>query len=132
MNRLRKLVLSAPNRSEQEYMLQNASIVLGRGAASDIELNDEKASRSHARVEHPKVSRRHAQIERVGDGYRVRDLGSTNGTWLDSRRIEEQTLTGSETIFGATAFHLLLPALPHRETEKLRRRRLFSEDGGDL
>lgn len=34
------------------------------------------------------VSRRHAQIERRDGGYRLKDLGSTNGTYLNGERIE--------------------------------------------
>ncbi len=33
------------------------------------------------------VSRRHAEIRQVGDGYTVADLGSSNGTWLNGKRI---------------------------------------------
>jgi diguanylate cyclase (GGDEF)-like protein len=35
------------------------------------------------------ISRRHCQLE-VGEGVRVRDLGSTNGTWLNGRELAPQ------------------------------------------
>lgn len=39
----------------------------------------------------PKVSRRHARVELVDGRVLVDDLGSTNGTWLNDRRIAEVT-----------------------------------------
>ncbi len=33
------------------------------------------------------VSRRHAEIRRTRDGYTITDLKSTNGTWVNGRRI---------------------------------------------
>ena len=42
-----------------------------------------------ARRLHPylTVSRRHAEIRRAPDGYRIRDLGSTNGTFVNGMRL---------------------------------------------
>lgn len=40
----------------------------------------------------PTVSRFHAELEPRGDGIRVRDLDSTNGTFLGGARIQEATL----------------------------------------
>ncbi|MCL4289309.1 MAG: PD40 domain-containing protein [Thermoleophilia bacterium] len=53
-----------------------------------------------------KISRRHAQLEAVGDGrYLVRDLGSTNGTFVNGQRISAPVLLqgGEELRFGDTA-----------------------------
>ncbi len=36
------------------------------------------------------VSRRHLMVRRVGDGYEVMDLDSTNGTWVNEQRLEPQ------------------------------------------
>jgi pSer/pThr/pTyr-binding forkhead associated (FHA) protein len=38
------------------------------------------------------VSRRHAEISRTADGIVLRDLGSTNGTFVDGQRITHQVL----------------------------------------
>jgi len=38
-------------------------------------------------VDHPQVSRRHAVITRVQGGFEVRDLGSTNGTFVNGARV---------------------------------------------
>jgi predicted component of type VI protein secretion system len=38
------------------------------------------------------VSRRHAVIRPVQEGLEVQDLGSTNGTWVNDRRVEGPTV----------------------------------------
>ena len=40
-------------------------------------------------VDDPQVSRRHAELSAEPDGVRVKDLGSTNGTWWQGSRITE-------------------------------------------
>lgn len=60
-------------------------VTLGR-AGSDIELDN------------PVVSRRHAVIERVAGGLWLRDLGSTNGTFVDGRRVGRQQLSPGAVI----------------------------------
>ena len=51
----------------------------------------------------PSVSRAHAVVEIGGADARVRDLGSTNGTFVNGRRIESGTLRdGDELRFGNT------------------------------
>src|SRR6266545_4416117 len=40
------------------------------------------------RVDDPKVSRRHAEVAWTEGGWVLRDLGSSNGTYLDGERVE--------------------------------------------
>ncbi|QDV32585.1 FHA domain-containing protein [Tautonia plasticadhaerens] len=42
-------------------------------------------------VDRPTVSGRHCRLERIGGGYRVEDLGSTNGTFVNGRLINRLT-----------------------------------------
>ncbi|GAB4130750.1 MAG: hypothetical protein Fur0041_00250 [Bacteroidia bacterium] len=57
-------------------------VVIGRSADCDVVLN------------HSSVSRRHAAIERLSDGsFRVKDLNSLNGTYLNGKK-----LTGAEKV----------------------------------
>ncbi|MFP5255604.1 MAG: FHA domain-containing protein [Acidimicrobiia bacterium] len=44
------------------------------------------------------VSRRHAEIRQVGDTYRVVDVGSLNGTYLNRERVEEAELTDGDEV----------------------------------
>jgi DNA-binding NtrC family response regulator len=58
-------------------------------------------------VDDPKVSRRHCSLEAVPGGVAVRDLGSTNGTFVDAARIKEATFPlGSIVRIGDTALDI--------------------------
>src|SRR3954454_6256458 len=60
----------------------------------------------------PEVSRRHAAIRRSGDGVAIEDLGSTNGTFVNDRRITGVVvLSDGDTVrFGNTVWRLRAPA----------------------
>lgn len=56
-----------------------------------------RAGDSDVVIESAGVSRAHARIERIGDGFRLRDLGSSNGTWLNGQRVEHHLLRDGDT-----------------------------------
>jgi pSer/pThr/pTyr-binding forkhead associated (FHA) protein len=58
-----------------EFAVDRPSVRLGRGSGSDFVLQDTQASRQHA------------EISQQGDQYFIRDLGSTNGTFVNGQRI---------------------------------------------
>jgi predicted Zn finger-like uncharacterized protein len=64
----------------QIFQIAKSRTVIGR-SGSDIVLDD------------PESSRQHAAIEIIGDTAILRDLGSTNGTFVDLERIEQVALT---------------------------------------
>lgn len=64
------------------------------------------------------VSGRHAEIEAAGDGFRVRDLDSTNGTYVDGQRISEMVVQPPCTIQLGTGGPELLLTLEHRPAEE--------------
>ncbi len=64
----------------QIYQITKSRTTLGRSGA-DINLDD------------PEASRQHAALEILGETAILRDLGSTNGTFLDLERIDQQVLT---------------------------------------
>lgn len=68
-----------------EYPLPAGATRLGRGADADI------------RIEDAGVSRYHADII-VGSHVLIRDLGSTNGTYVDGVRVKERGLHDGDTI----------------------------------
>jgi len=49
-------------------------------------------------LENPQVSRQHAVIDRAGGRHVLRDVGSTNGTFVNGQRISEHTLTPGDVI----------------------------------
>ena len=55
---------------------QKTQLTIGRDPSNDVVLDT------------PAISRYHAQVERVGQRYRVRDLRSSNGTFVNGERIE--------------------------------------------
>jgi predicted Zn finger-like uncharacterized protein len=63
----------------QIFQITKTRTILGRSGA-DINLDD------------PEASRQHAAVDILGDHAIVRDLGSTNGTFVDMERIEQQVL----------------------------------------
>jgi pSer/pThr/pTyr-binding forkhead associated (FHA) protein len=44
------------------------------------------------------VSRRHAELNRDGETFRIRDLGSLNGTYVNRRRIESTVLQDDDEV----------------------------------
>jgi predicted component of type VI protein secretion system len=46
----------------------------------------------------PKVSRRHCRIEPVAQGWRLTDLSSSNGTWVDHKQVGELLLRDGDQI----------------------------------
>jgi hypothetical protein len=67
----------------QIFQITKTRTVIGR-SGSDINLED------------PEASRQHAALEIVGDVALIRDLDSTNGTWIDLERIDQQQLSNQQ------------------------------------
>src|SRR5499427_6140452 len=69
----------------------------------------------------PKVSRRHAELAITTEGIRIKDLGSTNGTWWQGTRIGEVVVPAGATVqFGATPVRIAAsdaPSLPPSERD---------------
>jgi pSer/pThr/pTyr-binding forkhead associated (FHA) protein len=63
-----------------DISLDRAVVVVGRHRWCDV------------RIASPQVSRRHCCLALDRDGVLVRDLGSTNGTLINGRRVEEGVL----------------------------------------
>ncbi|MEV7244885.1 MULTISPECIES: DUF1707 and FHA domain-containing protein [unclassified Streptomyces] len=66
------------------------------------------------RLNHDTVSRVHAELRRQGGMWILRDLGSTNGTTVNGRRVTGAVVVreGDQVAFGRTAFRLAA----HRDT----------------
>ncbi|MEJ7602427.1 MAG: FHA domain-containing protein, partial [Kofleriaceae bacterium] len=97
-------VLGQADEPQRPVAVGARPIVVGAHASCDLVLDDLK------------VSRRHAEIAVVTDGIRIKDLGSTNGTWWQGTRIGEVVVpAGSSVRFGETPVRISAadaPSLP--------------------
>ena len=81
-------------------------VIQGRDQGSRFQLEESVHSigRTHShsiRLHDTEVSRNHAELVRRGDAYLVRDLGSSNGTFVNGRLVAEQPLvTGDQVQVG--------------------------------
>jgi FHA domain len=79
------LVLLAEGR-ELDRIIKDRFLI-GRGKHCDLVINSGK------------VSREHAAITREGPAYFIEDLGSSNGTWFDKRRISRRQIQDGDEYF---------------------------------
>ncbi len=79
-------VVESGPKAGSRYGLEAPVTTIGRHGAADILLDDVT------------VSRRHVEVERVGDRYVVRDVGSLNGTYLNRLRIESAELDDGDEL----------------------------------
>jgi len=65
-----------------------------------------RAPGNHRVVDHPTVSRQHATIKLEGEEYRVYDLGSGNGTFVQDQRVRDPIVLqdGEMVRFGEVEF----------------------------
>lgn len=68
------------------YLLDTDTVTAGRHPESDIFLDDFT------------VSRRHAEFLREGNSFRVRDVGSLNGTYVNMDRIDDVLLQNGDEV----------------------------------
>lgn len=79
------VVLRGPNAGSR-YRIDAEVTMAGRHPDSEIFLDDVT------------VSRRHAEIIRGPQGFRVRDTGSLNGTYVNRDRVEEASLSNGDEL----------------------------------
>lgn len=93
-----RLVYRSVEGLETEFVLE-AETTIGRHPRNSVRLHDRE------------VSKEHAVIERRADGFHLRDLGSSNGTFLNNKRTREAKLAdGDELTFGSMILTLRIPS----------------------
>jgi pSer/pThr/pTyr-binding forkhead associated (FHA) protein len=85
--RIPRLIIHTPEKTWEIRLKDQESWTIGRTPENDII------------IDHQKVSRHHARIERQADQFLIRDLGSTNGTYLGKQPIQTHTLRHADTLF---------------------------------
>jgi pSer/pThr/pTyr-binding forkhead associated (FHA) protein len=68
------------------YELSNETLTIGRSADNHLVVDDAT------------VSGHHAVIEATAQGFRIRDLNSTNGVWVNGQRVPEAPLRVEDSI----------------------------------
>jgi hypothetical protein len=92
-----RLILNAGTPQAREFALKDGLTSIGRGEANDLTISE------------PSVSTSHCQIIKSEGCIQLRDLGSTNGTFINGARVSEFELTASQPIqFGA--IHVMFEA----------------------
>ena len=80
----------------RKYNLEAQNIIIGRSSKCDIQIDQES------------VSRNHAKIINAGKSIILRDLGSTNGTYVNDQLIDEYVLRDADLVkIGRTIFKFL-------------------------
>ena len=94
-----KLVSTAGDQSIDVKV--GVTLVVGRAVNSDIPIYD------------PTISRQHAQLSAEDGGVRVKDLGSSNGTFLNGSRVSDTLAAPNDVLtFGKVAFYVREHAKP--------------------
>ena len=96
-----KLILKLKETQIDEFNLEKSTITIGRSQENEIV------------IDNVAVSRRHAQLElKEGKGYVLRDLGSSNGTFLNGVQIDanDHELNDGD-VLGIAKFEILVKGL---------------------
>lgn len=85
------LVVREGNDRGKQVALGRQNVVVGRSLKSALQLSDETVSRQHARLEYEAGS------------HVIVDLGSTNGTFVNGKRVDRRRLSpGDRIVLGRT------------------------------
>ena len=96
-----KLVMFKSNGQRKEFPLKGSTTVIGRGENCDL------------RVPLLSVSRRHTQLSVQGGELLCKDLGSSNGTYVNNQRITETELdAGDRLVIGPIVFTVQIDGQP--------------------
>jgi len=68
------------------FRLDGSTVTLGRGTSNVVQLHDTE------------ISREHAEFSRRGDKYFIRDLESSNGTFVNGKQVKEQELASGDQV----------------------------------
>ncbi len=74
-----------------DHQIDDGSLFVGRSTHCDVTIADRF------------LSRRHARIFDSGEGWRIEDLGSRNGTFINGRRVEEPALIQAGDVIALSA-----------------------------
>jgi transcriptional regulator with GAF, ATPase, and Fis domain len=85
VRRWRIRIIAGPD-AGQEHALDRGSLLVGSGTGNDLVLTD------------PRISRAHVELRLRESGLQVRDLGSTNGTFIGNVRVGDTLLQAADVV----------------------------------
>jgi pSer/pThr/pTyr-binding forkhead associated (FHA) protein len=95
------LVVVRGSLAGEEHPLDREKLVLGRGPGVDLAFDDTE------------MSSQHAAVEFAGEGLRICDLGSTNGTFVNGKPVHAKDLVSGDRIeLGGHLLQLRLEVRP--------------------
>ena len=110
------IVMFKADGSRRDFPIERGKLVIGRKNTSDL------------RIPLSSVSRQHCEIRIDGDQVKMRDLGSSNGTFHNDTRVQEAVLSaGDKLAVGPVVFTVVIDGQP-TEIEPVRT--VLSDTGG--
>jgi pSer/pThr/pTyr-binding forkhead associated (FHA) protein len=96
-----KLVMFKQDGQRRDFELKKETATLGRNTDCDFQ------------IPLANVSRRHTQLMVKGEKLFVRDLGSSNGTFVNNKRVQEAELNAGDTlVLGPVIFTIVIDGQP--------------------
>ena len=78
---------------QTKFAIEQKTTSIGRGTDNDVQLDDGTVSANHAWIEYLP-----ANADRKKDQYRLVDLNSTNGTFLNEEKVTEQVIHHNDVV----------------------------------
>ena len=91
-----RLALAGTVENKFDYPLRSALVGIGSDPSNELVIDE------------PTVSRRHAEVIQRSGVFQIHDLGSTNGTFVNGKRVDALARIGAgdEIRFGAVSFYV--------------------------
>jgi predicted component of type VI protein secretion system len=99
------LVMFKADGTRRDFPVSKPRIVIGRTNTCDLRIPVSSVSRQHCEV----------LVDDADKSVRVRDLGSSNGTYHNSVRVQQATVkAGDEVVIGPVVFTIVVDGQPSR------------------
>ncbi len=113
-----KLVMFNKDGQRKEFPIAEGTTILGRGENCDL------------RAPLANISRRHCQLTVTPDSIKAKDLASSNGTYVNNKRVNEVDLkAGDRLVVGPVVFTVQVDGQPEEIYPVKTRGQLMAEAG---
>ncbi|MDY6914161.1 MAG: FHA domain-containing protein [Planctomycetota bacterium] len=113
-----KLVMFRTSGQRKDFPITSPLTVIGRGEECGL------------RVPLPMVSRQHCELSVASDEVKVKDLASSNGTYVNNQRVSEQSIkAGDRLVVGPIVFTVQIDGVPEEIQPVKTKGQLMAEAG---